>query len=162
MPDKRDVDIERAHRVKSRNPEKCTFIVKFTKFKDRECVINKANEVLTKTSEFSVHPDYTDKVKQQRRVLGERMLAEREKGHYSAVRYDKLIIEDKIYKVDDVTQNIVYVGRRQQHGRPRAHVNNNTNSDNPLAGEDHVDRGASAWGSLADDFGAGGITTDMD
>ena len=43
--------------------------------------------------------------------MGERMLTEREKGHYSAVRYDKLFVEDKIYKVDDDTQDIVCVGR---------------------------------------------------
>ena len=63
MPEKEHVDIERAHRIKSRNPEKCTVIVKFTKFKDRECVLNKASEILTKNSELSVYPDYTDKVK---------------------------------------------------------------------------------------------------
>ena len=40
------MEIERAHRVRSNDTDKCTVIVKFTKCKDRECVINKTNTVL--------------------------------------------------------------------------------------------------------------------
>ena len=43
MPDYEDVEIERAHRLKSRDRNKCTVIVKFTKFKDREAILRKAS-----------------------------------------------------------------------------------------------------------------------
>lgn len=168
LPEKENVDIERAHRVKSSNPEKCTIIVKFTKFKDRECVLKKARETL-RESTFSVYPDYTDKVKQNRRVLGERMVTEREKGHFSTIRFDKLIVNDMVYKVSDVDKSIVCVGRRQQGGHARGGRGNNNNNNrygNPLDDDQtsqSVDQSSGgAWGNPDDVLVGGGGASTLD
>ena len=60
-PDLENIDIERAHRLKSRDREKCTIIVKFTKFKDKEVILSTAKQRL-KNSQFSVHEDFTERV----------------------------------------------------------------------------------------------------
>jgi len=36
MPEMENAEIERAHRMKSRDPNKCTIIVIITKFKDKD------------------------------------------------------------------------------------------------------------------------------
>jgi hypothetical protein len=47
-------------------------------------------------------------------MLGERMIEERKRGHYASVRFDKLFINDSIYKFDDQTDQIVYIGKRSR------------------------------------------------
>lgn len=130
LPDKENVEIERAHRVKSRDPARCTIVVKLNKFKDRECIIERAKTQLSRDSNISVKPDYTDRVVRHRRELGRRMLDERQKNNYATISYDKLIVNDQIYKYDDITSSIVCIGRRQYTRQPRGnahghHVNNN-------------------------------------
>lgn len=66
-PDLVNVGMERAHRLQSSDPEKATIIVKFSKFKDRETVLNRAKSRL-RHAEFSVQEDFTNWVKLHRRV----------------------------------------------------------------------------------------------
>lgn len=113
-----DIEIVKSQRVKSKNPKLCSILVKFFRKKDRDDVLNAARSNLTRDSQYTVRPDYTDKVKRHRRELGARMLLERRNNNYAAVRHDKLIINDQIYKYDDVTQSIVCIGRRQTRGVP--------------------------------------------
>ena len=82
-------------------------------------------------------PDYTDCVVRHRRELGHRMLEERQQNKYAAISYDKLTVNDQVYKYDDVNSSIVCIGKRQVTRQPRdnAHgqpVNNNIRR--------HVDR----------------------
>mgnify|MGYP000178630543 CR=1 FL=1 len=102
LPEKENVEIERAHRVKSRDPTKCTIVVKLNKYKDRECIIDRAKTQIPRDSNISVKPDYTDRVVRHRRELGHRMLEERQQNNYTAISYDKLIVNDQLYKYDDV------------------------------------------------------------
>lgn len=117
LPDKELVEIERAHRVRSKNPAVCTTVVKFSKYKDRECILNAANTSLARDSVYTVRPDYTDRIKRHRRELGSRMIEERQRNNYAVLRYDKLIINDKVFKFDDATNSIVCIGRRHNTRR---------------------------------------------
>ena len=51
------VDIYRTHRIKSSDQNKCTVIVKFNRFKDREAVLMKASEILDNDSPYTVRQD---------------------------------------------------------------------------------------------------------
>ena len=55
MPDHEDVEIEQAHRLKSRDRNKCTVIVKFTKFKYREAILREARNIFDFEPPFSLH-----------------------------------------------------------------------------------------------------------
>ena len=73
MPEMENVEIERTHR-KSRNPNKCTIIVKFTKFKDKDSLLNRATRVFSVDSNHRVHKDFTDRVRQHTRELSRRLV----------------------------------------------------------------------------------------
>ena len=51
-----------------------------------------------------------------RRELGEKLIDAREKGLYASMHYNKLIIENEIYKYDEGNQEIYRVGYTR--GRP--------------------------------------------
>ena len=80
MPEMEGVEIERAHRIKSYDQNKCTIIVKFNRYKDREAVLKKASEVLDEDTSYSVRQDLTQRVKKHRRELGKEMIAAKARG----------------------------------------------------------------------------------
>jgi hypothetical protein len=45
------------------------------------------------------------------------MMSARERNLYASVRYNKIIIEDKVYRYNDVTNRIVYIGGRSNGNR---------------------------------------------
>ena len=51
-PDLEDVEIERAHRVKSLDPNKCNIVVKFSKYKDRDQILSVGKQSLKKSILF--------------------------------------------------------------------------------------------------------------
>jgi hypothetical protein len=76
------IDIDRAHRIRSNNSSTCTIIARFVRFKDCQAILNRAsNSKSDLNSGFSVQQDYSDRVKRHRRMLGERMIEERKRGH---------------------------------------------------------------------------------
>ena len=81
LPEYENVEIERAHRMKSRDKDKCSIIVKFNRYKDREQILRSATDTLDKRSAYAVQPDYTDRVKTARRELGKHMIAARNNGN---------------------------------------------------------------------------------
>ena len=109
MPMHEHVEIERAHRLKSANRNKCTIIVKFTKYKDREAILRRANVIFNPETPFSVKADYTQRVKKHRRELGKQMIAARQAGQDAKIKYDKLAIGNKIYRYDDERETSVLV-----------------------------------------------------
>ena len=50
------------------------------------------------------------------------MMRERNNGHYASIRYDKLFVNDSIYKYDDQTDQIVYIGKRTGPRGPRGDI----------------------------------------
>ena len=119
MPGHESVEIERAHRLKSSDRNKCTIIVKFTKFKDREAILRKASDIFDHESPFSVQADYTQRVKKHRRELGKEMIAARQNGQNAKIQYDKLVIDNKVYRYDDARESSVLV--RDNNRQPRGY-----------------------------------------
>jgi len=145
LPAMETVQIERAHRIKSKDPKKCTIFVKFNSYKDREYILDRSKCVLGKDSDVYVKPDYTERVARYRRLLGSRMLRERENGNYATIRHDKLIVDDQIFRYDDLLNDTVCIGKRRRRINPRSRlhgtVNNNTTEWQRLDEEDHVNSG---------------------
>ena len=112
-PELENVEIERAHRVKSSEKDKSVIMVKFSRYKDREQIFNAAKTAL-RHSEYSVKEDFTQRVKHCRRELGKHLLDARDKGLYAAMHYDKLIIENEVYKYDGGNQDKKKVGQRSR------------------------------------------------
>ena len=150
LPECENVENERAHRLKSRNHDKCTIIVKFNRYKDREQILRAAAETLDKGSACSVQQDYTDRVKTARRELGKLMIDARNNGKYASIRHDKLIIQNNVYRYDfDNECPILVSSNDRAWTRPRG---SNVNDD-PLAGT-RERGGANNFGNEA----AGGVS----
>ncbi|MES9884074.1 MAG: cell division protein ZapB [Sedimenticola sp.] len=113
-------DLERVHRLRlSGNRNDGPIIAKFTKFKDRETVINSARLTLAGRSQYRVAEDFTPRVRQARRVLGEKLMSARSSGQRASLKFDKLFIDNKIYKYDEVSQKAKCVGETS-YRPPRA------------------------------------------
>jgi len=106
------IDIDHARRGKSKNASSCTIIARIVRFKDCQIILDQANSILRsdRNSQFSAKQDFSDRIKHHRKILGERMMRERNNGHYASIRYDKLFVNDSIYKYDDQTDQIQCVG----------------------------------------------------
>lgn len=146
LPELESVEIERAHRVGANGRDDCPIIVKFLKYKDREQILRKSRETLNKTSPQSVHEDFTTRVLHHRRELGVRMMEARREGKYASVSYDKLIIEDDVYKYDERSEKPVLIGRARGRPAARFHARQNNQSRdreihnqaiNPVNGQDN-------------------------
>ena len=141
LPDMESVGIERAHRVKGRESTACPIIVKFSHFKDCSIILQKSKELFAGRSVYSVQPDFTDRVKARRRELGKIMVKERGKGNYSAIQFDKLIVNDSIFKYDEFKKCIVKIGNRRYNNVARARVEGGAqyNEDSPQSLVGRVD-----------------------
>ena len=100
-------------RLKSSDPNKSTVLVIFNRQLECIDIMNLAKEKLCNNPNNYVQNDYSERVRKHGKLLGERMIAERRQGNYSTIRFDKLIINDRIYKYDDDRQTIVCIGKRQ-------------------------------------------------
>ncbi|KAH3875773.1 hypothetical protein DPMN_039050 [Dreissena polymorpha] len=78
-------------------------MVRFTRFKDCELILGRANRQLQHNRSHSVQQDFSDKVRKHRQILGERMVQERRNDNYAVILYDKLIVNDQVYKYNDIT-----------------------------------------------------------
>ena len=125
QPDLENVEIERAHRVKSKDPEICPIIVKFSKYKDRDQILKCAKQKLKETC-FFVQEDFTDRVKLCRFKLGKRLMEARKNGLYAALSFDKLTIENEIYKYDAENDRIQKIGTSRPKGRNKGYARDET------------------------------------
>lgn len=130
MPSHENVEIERAHRLNMRNTDTCPVVVKFNRYKDKESILNKARETLRRESGYTVREDYTERVLEHRRILGQEMSVARENGEPARLQYDKLIKGGQIYKYDDFTRQVVCVGRANQ-GRNQSTARSNQPNNRP-------------------------------
>ncbi|MES9880608.1 MAG: hypothetical protein ABW185_06975 [Sedimenticola sp.] len=152
MPEGETFDLERAHRLRlPGNRNDGPIITKFTKYKDRESVMNSARRKLDGRSQYRVAEDFTPRVRQARRALGEDMVRARNKGYRASIKFDKLIIDDKIYKYDEQSQKPKLIGRtssRNQNPPPpppaqvssqmstqQPRISGNSDTDTELGGE---------------------------
>lgn len=147
------IDLERVHRLRiPGNRNDGPIIAKFTKFKDREMVHNFARKKLDGRSQYRVAEDFTPRVRQTRRALGEHLVRARNKGHRASMKFDKLVIENKIYKYDEQSQKPKCIGytsfrnpdppinRPEQTSsqmstqQPRVSINIDSDSDSDVGG----------------------------
>ena len=113
------VSIERAHRLRTRrNTNKPPVIVKFSTFKDKTNILQTAQAKLmdreqdteSETS-YRVSEDFTSRVRSIRKTLGAYVVKARSSNKNAALSFDKLIIDDKIYKLDEEIQKPKYVAK---------------------------------------------------
>lgn len=105
------VDLERVHRLRlPGNRNDGPIIARFTKFKDRDAVLISARQKLGFRSQFRVAEDFTTRVRQARRELGEHLVRARAKGQTASMKFDKLIIDNQIFKYDYQTQKPTCIG----------------------------------------------------
>ena len=91
------IKIERAHRTgaskaKDGKNKPRTIMVKFTSFKDRELLLQKACQV--KPRGIFVNEDYSSKTLMKRKELIPKMMALRAEGKYAYISFDKLVVKD--------------------------------------------------------------------
>ena len=79
-----------------------------------------------KESPFAVHEDFTDWVKVHRKELGKRLVQERQKGSYTSLNYDKLIVENSVYGYDEDSSSIYRIGRAHERHALRHHAHGAT------------------------------------
>lgn len=90
------IEIERAHRTgRSQDTENQgqrprTVVVKFMRFKDREDIRNSSKKL--KGSGVFISEDFSTRVIQARKELWPKVKAEREKGNYAYLSYDKIVV----------------------------------------------------------------------
>lgn len=88
------------------------------------------------------------------------MIAGRKNNRHATIWFDKLIIDDKVYRYNDIIQDIVCIGRRQlsrqQRGEVRGpNVNNNVGKLNRLDNQHQVNCDVNPWvPAPANDWGA--------
>ena len=80
--------------------------------------MEKAKNEFKGGSVFSVREDYTEQVSAKRKVLGRHLKEARDKGQYARITYDKLIIDNSIYRLDQKTNDIVHVGSARVQRQP--------------------------------------------
>ena len=142
------VKIERAHRLKSADRNKCTIIVKFTKYKDREAILRRANVIFNPETPFSVQADYTQRVKKHRRELGKQMIAARQAGQDAKIKYDKLVIGNKIYRYDDERETSVLVRDNSTLTRARGSLFRRSADYRRIPGHETISTNREASGSV--------------
>ncbi|MEW8547768.1 MAG: hypothetical protein AB2693_30030 [Candidatus Thiodiazotropha sp.] len=127
LPQADTVNIERAHRLRTRrNRDKPPIIVKFSSFKDKSSILHSARSKLRDSDgSFRVSEDFTPRVRNIRKTLGSYVVRARNSNRSAALSFDKLIIDDKIYKLDEESQKPVYVAKNKNfvdRTRGEAHV----------------------------------------
>ena len=85
-----EFDIDRAHRVKSGDANMCTIIARFNRYKDCQQIMDRARNLSQDGAipRTSVQQDYSERVRRHRKLLGNKMLHERQQGKYASVRYE--------------------------------------------------------------------------
>ena len=135
VPNADDIAIEKLHRMRhGGSQDKMTISVCFQHVKDKELVLTHARENLSRDSHCSASEDYTARVRKHRYELCKRMVEVRDRNQYLVVRYDKLIIDDRVYKYDEKADDIKFVGKNYFRQLARlwegAHVNENKQQQN--------------------------------
>lgn len=115
VPQGETVNIERAHRLRAgRNRDRPPIIIKFSSFKDKSSILHSARSKLRDSDgSFRVSEDFTPRVRNVRKTLGSYVVRARNSNRNASLSFDKLIIDDKVYKLDEETQKPVYVARNK-------------------------------------------------
>ena len=89
-----DIEVERAHRIGQRREDKHRSVaVKLLRYKDKERIIKRASN-LAGTGIY-INQSYSDKVMKKRNELWPIVKAERAKGKFAYIQFDKLVVKDR-------------------------------------------------------------------
>ena len=101
------IAIERAHRIgrlrSGSNQHPRPIVVKFTRFKHRQLVLDMARANLSKTSVIQVKEDFSERVRLCRRQLGSVMMQLIKAQKKAKMSFDKLVYEGKTYRYDSLS-----------------------------------------------------------
>ncbi|WAR29874.1 hypothetical protein MAR_003442, partial [Mya arenaria] len=113
-----------------------------TELKVRQFISELDRVKIERAHSVGMREDFTERVQLHRRELGKRLVEARSRDQYASMRYDKLIIDDGVYKYDDLSKQVVKrigstrPGQRPRGSGPRGKVNrprdhNNDQSTGP-------------------------------
>ena len=138
------INIERAHRLPQRRGrdrnESRDIIAKFAFFKDKGKVMEKAKTLKPKGLFYM--QDFTQRVKQARAQLKDKLLAMRDLGYKAFYSHDKLVVLDEdskrnVYVYDERKENPV--AALYTNFRERVGVKNDKDNDQPAGGDEKYD-----------------------
>ena len=90
-------------------------IVKFSTFKDKSNILQlfrakqRNREESESETSYRVSEEFTALVRSVRKTLDTYVAKARNSNRHAALSFDKLIVDDKIYKLDEATQKPEYV-----------------------------------------------------
>ena len=87
-----------------------------------------------------MHEDFSDSVRMKRRELGKRLVEARNNGEYAKISFDKLIIENEVFKYDETRKDIVRIGyaRRRKQPNTQEHVQAENSDSQSYEGDPSV------------------------
>ena len=100
--------IERAHRLGRRRQQQDQprpVVVKFSRYKHRQVLWNNKSEL--KDRDYRVAEYFSNNVREKRRILIPRMEEGRDRGNTAYFSFDKLRVDDRVFKVDKKTKEVV-------------------------------------------------------
>lgn len=103
-------EIERAHRTPSKTSPR-PIVAKFYSYEMKETILKTAKSLKIKWPNVSIMEDFSKSIIDDRRKLVERMKAERKKGNYAQIRFNKLQIEENIFMYNRETNAIEWTGK---------------------------------------------------
>ena len=105
------VKIENVYRIQGSGKNR-PMIVNFLSNYDRNIILKQAKKCLRIGDKFRVNEDFSPKVKTARKNLSPFLLEARERGCKVSMRYDKLMIDSKLYTYDDESNGLKELPKR--------------------------------------------------
>ena len=88
-----DVELDRCHRMgKKRGNRPRTLICRFTKFKDKQCVLSNARKL--KGTNIYIYGDFSQGTMELRKSLWEQVLEYRRQGKFAYLNYRSIVVKD--------------------------------------------------------------------
>lgn len=100
-------DIERAHRLQSKTTPR-PIIAKLVYFQDKEDIIRNQRRIAN--SDITIAEDYSKLIQEERRELFKVMQDKRKEDKYAVVKFNKLQVEEEVFRYDWESKTLIKVG----------------------------------------------------
>lgn len=135
--------IERAHRLNTESKPR-PIIVKLTYHQDKEDILKYQKYLEKQWTGIVIKEDFSKTVREERKILGLHMLQARKEGKYAVLNYNKLQIEEEIFRYNKEGKNLEKVGDKKKPIQSDANIKRKrelrAGTDSP-ANEAKVSRG---------------------
>ena len=108
--------IDRAHRLGSRNNGKSPIIVRFSNYKERQSILKNRGKL--RGSDVYINEDFTSRVREIRGKLSPFLKKMREEGKRVNMIYDHLVVDGQRMDYDQESNDVIPVRRQRQRGPP--------------------------------------------